>query len=185
MRILLTNYSFGSTWQWLQKSTTIHNCKAGFQSAQPRLQSMSNQLKANGIFVDDKSCYKTDGLVKLFESEKLELIVVKTSGHFGNTDRVKLKFDHHKGMFGMLAMLKCMAGKFYLTSVEKFSKVKVFLAGADEQLHLWSISYKEEGIFDLWREATLNLKPEYDDVDEYLTQLVQFFWTIKVTETIA
>ncbi|KAG2236914.1 hypothetical protein INT48_001983, partial [Thamnidium elegans] len=88
------------------KNITMHNCKAGFQSGQPRLESMSKQLKANDIFVDDKSCYKTDGLVKIFGLKKLELLVVETSGHFGNIDRVKLKFDHHKGVFGMLAMLK-------------------------------------------------------------------------------
>ncbi|KAI8094450.1 hypothetical protein BDF21DRAFT_436294 [Thamnidium elegans] len=162
------------------KNITMHNCKAGFQSGQPRLESMSKQLKANDIFVDDKSCYKTDGLVKIFGLKKLELLVVETSGHFGNIDRVKLKFDHHKGVFGMLAMLKCIADEFYLASIEKFSEVKVFfLNGADEKLHLWSISFKEEGIFDLWREATLNIKPEYDDVDEFLPQLVQFFWIIK------
>lgn len=108
------------------KNITIHNCKAGFHSTQPRLESMTKQLKANGIFVDEKSCYKTDGLIKLYGLKKIEILIVETSGHFGNTDRVKLKFDHHKGMFGMLAMLKCIADEFYLASVEKFSKVKVF-----------------------------------------------------------
>lgn len=87
---------------------------------------MSKQLKTNGIFVDDKSCYKIDGLVKLFGLKMIALLVVKTSGHFDNIDRMKLKFDHHKGVFGMLAMLKCIADEFYLASVEKFSEVKVF-----------------------------------------------------------
>lgn len=75
-------------------------------SGQPRLESMSKQLEANGIFVDEKSCYKSDGLMKLFGFKKLEMLVLETSGHFGNTDRVKLKFDHHKGVLGMLTILK-------------------------------------------------------------------------------
>lgn len=102
---------------------------------QPRLKSTSKQLKANGIFVDEKSCYKTDGLIKVFGLKKLELLVLKTSGPYGNTDRVKLKFDHHKGMFGMLAMLKTIADEYHFASVENFSKFKVFfLNGAGKYI---------------------------------------------------
>lgn len=130
--------------------------------------------------MDEKSCYKTDGLIKVFGFKKLELLVLETSGPYENTDRVKLKFDHHKGMFGMLAMLKTIADEYHFASVENFSKFKVFfLNGADKELHLWSISFKEEGIFDLWREATLEIKPEFEEVGEYMPQLVQFFWTMK------
>lgn len=98
----------------------------GFQLGQHRLESMSKQLKANGISVNEKSCYETDGLLSLFGIKKLELLLVETSGHFGNTDQAKVKFDHHKAVFGLLSMLKIIADAFYLASVQKFSTIQVF-----------------------------------------------------------
>lgn len=117
------------------KSVTLLNSKAEFQSGQPRLDSMSKQLKAINIFVDERYCYKTDGLIKLFGLKKLELLVLETSGHFNNTDRVKLNFDHHKGIYGMLSMLKCIADDYCFGSVEKLAEVKVFfLNGAGNNI---------------------------------------------------
>ncbi|EIE90418.1 hypothetical protein RO3G_15129 [Rhizopus delemar RA 99-880] len=110
----------------IAKSITISNCNSEFESGQPLLQSMTQQLKANGIHSHEKSCYKTDGLIKLFGIKQLELLLLETSGHFRNTDSVKLNFDHHKGMFGLLAMLKCIADEFHFANIEKFCKVKVF-----------------------------------------------------------
>ncbi|KAG1167128.1 hypothetical protein G6F47_011510 [Rhizopus delemar] len=104
----------------IAKSITISNCNSEFESGQPLLQSMTQQLKANGIHSHEKSCYKTDGLIKLFGIKQLELLLLETSGHFRNTDSVKLNFDHHKGMFGLLAMLKCIADEFHFANIEKF-----------------------------------------------------------------
>lgn len=120
-------------WPYLDiiaKSITISNCNSDFESGQPPLQSMTQQLKANDIHSDEKSCYKSDGLIKLFGIKQLELLLLETSGHFCNTDSVKLNFDHHKGMFGLLAMLKCIADEFHFASMEKFCKVKVFFLRA-------------------------------------------------------
>lgn len=76
------------------------------------MSSMTQQLRANGIIIDDKNCYKTDGVVELFGLKRLEILLVETSSHFGNKDKVKLNFDHHKGMFGMLAMLKSISDEY-------------------------------------------------------------------------
>lgn len=91
---------------------------------------MSRQLKATGIIVDEKSQYKTDGLIKLFGLKNLALLLLETSGHFPNTDKVKIKLDNHKGMFGILAMLKCIADYYSFASVESFSQIKVFFLQA-------------------------------------------------------
>lgn len=120
-------------WPYLHligKMLSNNSCKGYFVQGQPCLKSMARQLKATGITVDETSQYKSDGLIKLFGLKNLELLLLETSGHFSNTDNVKIKLDHHKGMYGILAMLKCIADDFPFASVEAFSRVKVFFVQA-------------------------------------------------------
>lgn len=82
----------------------------GFVSGQPALESMTKQLKVVGLYVDDKNVYKSDEPVKLFDMmRRQENLLLKTSGCFTNNDRAKINFDHRKGVYAMLAMLKCVA----------------------------------------------------------------------------
>lgn len=58
------------TWPYLDligSSLNTNEWKGYFIEGQPVLQSMSQQLKETGVFVDEKSQYKSDGLVKLFD----------------------------------------------------------------------------------------------------------------------
>lgn len=105
-------------------------CKAGFVKGQPVLESMTSQLRLQGVFVDMKSQYKSDGLLKLFGLKEIEVLLVEVSGCFGNTDTSKLRFDHHKGMFGVVAMLKSIADHYSYASIESFENVKVFFLNA-------------------------------------------------------
>lgn len=96
---------------------------------------MSRQLKSVNLYVDDKNQYKSDGLIKLFGLNNLEFVLVETSGSFSNKDKNKLKLDHHKGVYGALAMLKCIVDDYSYASLKSFSKVKVFfLHGAGKVL---------------------------------------------------
>lgn len=106
------------------------NCKADFVEGQPVLESMTRQLKLSGLYHDNKSQYKTDGLLKLFGLKGIELLLIETSGCFDNDDKVKLNFDHHKGMFGTLAMIKSLVDEFDYASIGQFKKVKVFFLNA-------------------------------------------------------
>ncbi|KAG2237314.1 hypothetical protein INT48_009047 [Thamnidium elegans] len=102
------------------------------------------------------------------------------SGQFGNSDQTKIKFDHHKAMFGLLAMMKIVAGEYQYASLQHFSKCKFFfLHGAGDGLQLWSLVYQEV-VFDFWQEATLTILPKFEDVDTFLPELVKFFWSVKV-----
>lgn len=65
-------------------------------------------------------------MIKLFGLKKLEVLLLETSSHFSNSDNIKIKLDHHKGMHDILALLKGIVDEFSFTSVEKFSRVKVF-----------------------------------------------------------
>lgn len=56
---------------------------------------MKRQLKDN----DDTNLYKADGLIKLYTFLETEVLLLETSYHFGNKDKTKASFDHHKGLF--------------------------------------------------------------------------------------
>ncbi|KAI8097849.1 uncharacterized protein B0P05DRAFT_601512 [Gilbertella persicaria] len=166
----------------ISKSIFIHNCKADFAQGQPILKTMSRQLKKSNLYVDDKCQYKSDGLVKLFGFKELEVLVLETSGNFINKDKSKINFDHHKAVFGNLSMLKNIADDYAFASIEQFLKVKVFfIQAADTELHLWSVCYKKEGIFDLWRECYLQIMPDFQDKQDFVPSLIQFFWQLKHT----
>ncbi|KAI9273490.1 hypothetical protein EDC94DRAFT_580451 [Helicostylum pulchrum] len=66
------------------KSNTTGKCQSSFESGQPHLQSMSRQLKAVGFLMTKK------------------IVISPTAS--GNTGKVKLNFDYHKGMFGLLGV---------------------------------------------------------------------------------
>ncbi|EIE76042.1 hypothetical protein RO3G_00746 [Rhizopus delemar RA 99-880] len=114
----------------IAKSITISNCKADFVEGQPILESMTRQLKASNLYIDYRSQYKSDGLIKLFGLQNIELLLLETSGCFDNKVKIKLNFDHHKGMFGTLAMIKCIADEFEYASTDQFKKIKVFFLNA-------------------------------------------------------
>lgn len=62
-----------------------HRCY--FVQGQPVLQSMNEQLKKTSGFVDEKSSYKSDGLLKIHNLKDLELVLLESSGH---SDKVSM-----------------------------------------------------------------------------------------------
>ncbi|CAO3699779.1 unnamed protein product [Rhizopus stolonifer] len=171
-------------WPYLDiiaKSMTIGDCNSDFVQGQPYLNSMARQLKSVNLYVDDRNQYKSDGLIKLFGLNSLELLLLETSGCFRNNDTEKVNFDHHKGTYGVLAMLKCIVDDYPYASLKAFTKVKTFfLHAVDTKLHLWSLCYQREGIFDLWREANVQVKPDFQDKKDFVPDLIQFCWEVKV-----
>lgn len=83
-----------------------------------------------GDAADESNLYKADGLVKLHGINELEMLLLETSSHFGSTNKSKNCFDHHKGLFGVLSMLKVIADESNLALTETFSKVKVLFMHA-------------------------------------------------------
>jgi hypothetical protein len=66
--------------------------------------------------------------LNFFGLKNSELLLLETSGHFSDTDKTKSKLDHHKGMFGILAMLKYIVDNFPFGSVETFVRRKFFFS---------------------------------------------------------
>ncbi|CAO0789207.1 unnamed protein product [Mucor circinelloides] len=92
------------------------------------------------------------------DSKKLEILVLETSGSLENNDKVEINFDHHKAIFGALAMLKTTA---------------------ESEIHLWSIRFRQNECYELWRECSLEVEPLFEDRVGFLPALIQFFWNMK------
>ncbi|KAI8387521.1 hypothetical protein BD560DRAFT_320769, partial [Blakeslea trispora] len=156
-------------------------CKAGFCCGERSLQAMKEQLDDLPIYQDDSHTYLADGIIKLFGQKTLELLLLETSGPFQNKDKSKIAFDHHKGLFGALAMLKAIADSFSKARIETFENVKVFfLHAAGESLYLWSLRFEQKAqIYELWLEDMLLIKPNFEDKLEALSGFLRFFWAMK------
>ncbi|KAI8992641.1 hypothetical protein BDB01DRAFT_894718 [Pilobolus umbonatus] len=96
-------------WPYLDiigKTITLHNFISDFVRGQPYWKSMSRQLKSFNLSIDDENQYKSD----------------ETSDCLINKDKNKSNFDHHKDVFGTLAMLSCIADDYSFAFIEHFTK---------------------------------------------------------------
>ncbi len=109
-------------------SDNKHNCFS--LPSEKLLSSMTKQLKLIQSHEDDWNCYKADGVYRLRKLNDLEILLVETSEEFKSTNKTKKAYDHHKGTFGMLSMLKFIADEFRYTSLSSFCKVKIFFLHA-------------------------------------------------------
>lgn len=83
---------------------------------------MSKQLKDQGL-LDSRHKYNGDGVVR-FDSHK-EILLVETSSAYNAATSEKCSFDHYKGMFGLLAMMKTLADMYKYASFEEFKNLKL------------------------------------------------------------
>ncbi|KAF1804089.1 hypothetical protein FB192DRAFT_1088317 [Mucor lusitanicus] len=142
---------------------------------------MTRQMKTVGLYIDEKkNVYKPDGVVVSFGLKQQEILVLETSGTFTKLDKTKINFDHHKGVYGLLPMIKWIADDYRFGSLDTFTKIKAyFIHAEDKWLHLWSVRYRNEGAFDLWLEASAHNLPDESDKVVYVPRLVQFLWRTK------
>ncbi|CEG82389.1 hypothetical protein RMATCC62417_16464 [Rhizopus microsporus] len=126
---------------------------AEFKVGEAPLIAMKKQLKND----DDVNLYRAYSIIKLYSLRELEILLLETSCHFGSKDKTKASFDHHKGLFGALSMLKFIADEFYLGTIEVFSKLKAL--------------FKSVG--------ALDLDTKFDKTVEQLPKAFKFYWTVK------
>lgn len=151
----------------------------GFFPGEEHLLSMTRQLKQKGQFKDGRFCYNADGVIRLQDFHDIEVCVAEVSDVFKNTDITKINFDHHKGMFAVLLMLKTVADELKYASLDVFQTVKIFFVhAAEDKVKLWSLSFNEN-IFHLWREDVLEIKPDFKDKEEFPQQTIRFYWSFK------
>ncbi|KAI8329780.1 hypothetical protein EDC96DRAFT_57141 [Choanephora cucurbitarum] len=121
-------------------------------------------------FVSMKKQLKEDESAKLYGLKNLELLLLEASSCFSCKDKAKESFDHYKGVFGSLSMMKAVADEFYLTKVNTFAKLKtLFLHAFGNTMYLWSLRYIKEGsLYELWLETNLELCTSSEDAIEHL-----------------
>lgn len=112
------------------------SCKAEFEVGETPLIAMEKQLKD-----EDDALYHADGILKLYGLKELEILLLETSSFFGCNSGVKKSFDHHKGLFGALAMLKTIADTFYFGSLDTLSKIKILFVHAAGNFGIYMYSY--------------------------------------------
>lgn len=97
------------------------------------LEAMTVQLKDKGM-TDGRYKYKADGLICANDFSSLEILLTEVSSGFGCTDISKVSFDHYKGMFGMLSMIRTIAQKYNRGTIQTFKKLKIhFIHGHGRQ----------------------------------------------------
>lgn len=72
-------------------------------------QCQKKKTNESEIESDESTLYKADDIISLYGFNRVEVLLLETSGHFGSSDNSKNSFDHHKGLFGSLSMLKAIA----------------------------------------------------------------------------
>lgn len=84
------------------------------------LEAMTKQLNS----LDERTRHKADSAIKVYGFKDLKVLLLETSSFFSCADQTKSKFDHHKGLFGSLAMVKTIADQFQYGSLETFKKTQ-------------------------------------------------------------
>ncbi|KAG1463133.1 hypothetical protein G6F46_009645 [Rhizopus delemar] len=151
-----------------------------FVPGEDGLESMTVQLKKMGQKTDKRKIYKADGIIRLEAYKDLEVLILETAGAFGHEDHAKTAFDNSKGMFALLAMLKTIADRYKHASVEEFSKLKLyFVQPSGYHIRLWSMQYAKNGLYDFVREKKILLSEDFNNREEQLVSLVNFFLSLK------
>ncbi|KAG1495164.1 hypothetical protein G6F47_009136 [Rhizopus delemar] len=129
---------------------------------------------------DKRKIYKADGIIRLAELGDLEVLVLETAGAFGNDDHAKESFDNSKGMFALLAMLETVAGHYKFAPIEEFRKLKLyFVQPSNKYIRLWSMQYAKHGLYNFVREKKILVGEDFEEREEHLASLVNFFMTLK------
>ncbi|KAG0166616.1 hypothetical protein DFQ30_006977 [Apophysomyces sp. BC1015] len=85
------------------------------------LNAMTVQLKAQGI-ADKRLKYNGDGKI-LVNNIGTEVLLSEVSSAFAENNKAKTSFDHYKAMFGLLVMLRTLAGHYKHASFDTFKKL--------------------------------------------------------------
>lgn len=100
-----------------------HGRSVLFFPGEIELNAMTMQLQSQGI-TDGRLKYNADGKI-LVEDLSTEILLSEVSSSYGENSKGKTSFDHHKAMFGLLAMIRTTASLYKYGSFETFSRLKL------------------------------------------------------------
>lgn len=78
-------------------------------------------------FQDLEAGYKADG-VGFYGGQ--EILLLETSGPYGNDDLPRHAYDHVKGAFGLMAMFRAIVNKYYHADIDMMNKLRLWFVHA-------------------------------------------------------
>lgn len=108
-----------------------------FVPGEIRLECFSDQLAKQDLKVDHRYDYNADAIFEVQGLDGITLLLHETSGKYASTNKSKRSQDDHKGMFGLLSLLKDITDKYRNGSVEAFMKSKVFFTQSFSKYGDW------------------------------------------------
>ncbi|KAG0181175.1 hypothetical protein DFQ29_009135 [Apophysomyces sp. BC1021] len=152
--------------QYFSETTTSATIE--FDTGEVALQSMSSR--------DEFTRYIADGIVLIND---FEIVVLETSGAYGNDKRSRHGFDHIKGAFGAMAMFHAVAKRYYGAKVETLCNLEVFFVHArGMSLHVWAVSMPSENIYTMKQISKADIPSKIDDATQVL-ELARALNTLK------
>ncbi|KAG0162170.1 hypothetical protein DFQ30_002897, partial [Apophysomyces sp. BC1015] len=94
------------------------------------LQSTAYQIKQIVDYDGTMSAYKADGIIRLKGIKNFEIFLCETSGGLLQGSERKRTYDSHKGMFGMVVMMKTLVDTFHFASMDAISAVNLYIVQA-------------------------------------------------------
>lgn len=74
--------------------------------------------------------YYADGVMRMTQKNNIEICLLETSRAQKKASNSKISFDHHKGMFALLSMLKRVATTYNLATYKQLSNLELLFLHA-------------------------------------------------------
>ncbi|CAO3642241.1 unnamed protein product [Mucor fragilis] len=124
------------------------------------LNAMTMQLQSQGI-TDGRLKYNADGKI-LVGDLSTEILLSEVSSPYGENSKGKTSFDHHKVMFGLLAMIRTIASLYKYGSFETLSRLKLhFVHTHDRAIRHWTMSTPVPGAYVMNKEQSVGVIDEF------------------------
>ncbi|KAG0183409.1 hypothetical protein DFQ28_001645 [Apophysomyces sp. BC1034] len=145
-----------------------------FLPAEEELISMSKQLRKRGL-LDQRFKYNADGILRLKSIANVEILLLETSSAYDSASNGKTSFDHFKGMFGLLSMLKTVADEFPLADYDIFKQLKLhFIHAHGTGIRHWTMSVPSANVYIMYKEQRVDISREFSQKSSTLLPFMLF-----------
>ncbi|KAI7880819.1 uncharacterized protein EV154DRAFT_540078 [Mucor mucedo] len=128
---------------------------------------------------DGRYKYNADGTLIVNNFSAIEILLTEVSSGYGKNEAGKISFDHHKAMFGMLAMIRTVAQLCETASINTFAKLKIhFLHAHGTAIRHWSMSTQAPGIYIMIKEQRVDVPISFSEKDITILPFICFFKTL-------
>ncbi|CDH56138.1 hypothetical protein RO3G_05723 [Lichtheimia corymbifera JMRC:FSU:9682] len=123
--------------------------------------------------------YYADSVLRLTDKNNIEICLLETSKAFQKATKSKISFDHHKGMFALLSMLKRIANAYNLSNYDQLSELELlFLHAHGDEVRVWGLSTPQEGVYIMSKRLKIKMPNKFSNKAEELSSFVQSCWEL-------